>query len=224
MNSVSVIVPVLNEAAQLAEVLASIRRALQEEDELIVVDGGSLDGSAEIAERFADRVVHSPPGRARQMNAGAAQSSGEWLWFVHADSQLLPAHRAALVSLPEKASWGRFDVRLSGQRMMYAVIATLMNLRSRFTAIATGDQAIFVRRDVFSVVGGFADQPLMEDIALSARLRQRSRPCCVGPAVVTSSRRWQKNGVWRTIWLMWTLRWRYWRGEDPARLHREYYG
>lgn len=224
MTSVSVIVPVRNEADQLADVLASIRRALHDDDELVVVDGGSTDASAEIATRFANRVLHSAPGRARQMNAGALEAKGTWLWFVHADSQLLPAHRAALESLPDSALWGRFAVRLSGQRAMYSVIALLMNLRSRLTAIATGDQAIFVRREVFDEVGGFADLPLMEDIALCAQLRRKARPCCARPALVTSSRRWQQNGVWKTIWLMWSLRWRFWRGEDPARLHRDYYG
>lgn len=224
MTSVSVIVPVRNEAHQLADVLASIRYALAEQDELIVVDGGSTDGSAQIAARFASRVLVSPPGRAQQMNLGAQAATGEWLWFVHADSQLLPAHRARLDGLSETAQWGRFDVRLSGQRFMFRVIATLMNVRSRLTGIATGDQGMFVRADVFAAQGGFPSQPLMEDISLSATLKRAARPACLRPPLVTSSRRWQKGGVWRTIWLMWSLRWRYWRGEDPASLHRDYYG
>ncbi len=224
MSPVSVIVPVRNEAHQLAGVLASIRRALHEGDQLIVVDGGSTDNSADIAARFADQVLVSPAGRATQMNAGARMASGEWLWFIHADTELLPAHRDALAALPPTALWGRFDVRLSGRRWLYAMIATLMNLRSRLTGIATGDQGIFVRRHAFEASGGFADQPLMEDIALSAMLRRQALPSCLRPVLVTSSRRWQQKGVWRTIWLMWRLRWRYWRGEDPATLHRDYYG
>lgn len=224
MTSVSVIVPVRNEAPQLADVLASIRRALRVGDELIVVDGGSTDGSIDIAERLADRLLVSPAGRARQMNAGAAAARGTWLWFVHADTELLPQHRHALETLPSGALWGRFDVRLSGSRLLFKVIGGLITLRSRLTGIATGDQAIFVLRDVFDAQGGFADQPLMEDIALSAALRQQGRPACLRPVLVTSSRRWQKQGAWKTIWLMWRLRWRYWRGEDPASLHRDYYG
>lgn len=223
MTAVSVIVPVRNEAAQLAEVLAGIRRAMQQGDELIVVDGGSSDDSAAIAARFADQVVHAKAGRATQMNAGALVAKGPWLWFVHADSQLIPAHRAAIATLPQHALWGRFDVRLSGTRFMYGVIACFMNLRSRLSGIATGDQAIFVRKTGFDALGGFADQPLMEDIALSAALRHKAMPCCLRPPLVTSSRRWEQNGVWRTIWQMWTLRWRYWRGEDPRQLHNDYY-
>ncbi|MGB2246548.1 MAG: TIGR04283 family arsenosugar biosynthesis glycosyltransferase [Alcanivorax sediminis] len=224
MTTVSVIVPVLNEAHQLADVLASLRRALKDEDELIVVDGGSTDGSADIATRFASQVLHSPPGRAVQMNAGAEAANGNWLWFVHADSELLPSHRKALESLSANARWGRFDVRLSGQQFMFTIIAGLMNIRSRLTGIATGDQGIFVRHDVFQALGGFPSQPLMEDIALSTALRKQARPCCLRPRLVTSSRRWQQRGVWSTVWLMWRLRWRYWRGEDPSRLHQDYYG
>lgn len=224
MTTVSVIVPVRNEAPHLAEVLTAIRHALQESDELIVVDGNSVDASAEIASRFADQVLSAGPGRALQMNAGARTAESEWLWFLHADTQVLPLHRERLARLPASAQWGRFDVSLSGKGIMFSVIAWLMNLRSRWTGIATGDQGIFVRRGVFEALGGFPNQPLMEDVALSALLRRRARPCCLRPAVVTSSRRWQQNGTWKTIWLMWCLRWRYWRGADPAKLHQDYYG
>lgn len=224
MTTVSVIVPVRNEASQLADVLTGIRHALQASDELIVVDGGSVDASLDIASCFSDQVLKASPGRALQMNAGAEAASGEWLWFLHADTQVQPAHRERLASLPAPVKWGRFDVRLSGKGVMFVIIASLMNLRSRWTGIATGDQGIFVRREVFQALGGFANQPLMEDVALSAALRRLSRPSCLRPAVLTSSRRWQQNGTWKTIWLMWSLRWRYWRGEDPVSLHRDYYG
>jgi len=223
--SVSVIVPVRNEAGNLADTLAMLRHALQDGDELIVVDGGSTDASVKIARELADQVILSAPGRARQMNAGARQARGDWLWFVHADTQLNRAHRQQLMRLPTEARWGRFDVRLSGRRFLYRVIGAMINLRSRFSGIATGDQGIFVRRDIFAVLGGYADQPLMEDIALSRLLKMtQGRPRCLRPALTTSSRRWEAGGAWPTIWLMWSLRYRYWRGALPEELYRDYYG
>jgi len=169
-------------------------------------------------------VVDAERGRARQMNAGAAAADGEVLLFLHADTQL-PADadvavRAALAD--GRRAWGRFDVRIAGRAPMLRVVAGLMNLRSRLTGIATGDQAMFVRRQLFQRVGGFPDQPLMEDIELSRRLRALAPPCCLRQRVVTSGRRWETRGVWRTIFLMWRLRWRYWRGESPQALAEAY--
>ncbi len=222
---ISVIVPVRNEAGNLAATLVMLRHALRDGDELVVVDGGSTDSSVEIARELADQVVLCAPGRARQMNAGARQAVGHWLWFVHADSQLDSAHRQQLERLPADARWGRFDVRLSGRRFLFRVIGAMINLRSRITAIATGDQGIFVRRDLFAAAGGFPDQPLMEDIALSRLLKpQAGRPHCLRPPLITSSRRWDTRGAWPTIWLMWSLRYRYWRGAPPEQLYRDYYG
>lgn len=223
-ETVSVIVPVRNEADHLAETLARLRDALQEGDELIVVDGGSTDASVDIARQGADRVILSAPGRARQMNAGARQARGDWLWFFHADTRLNRSHRQALAALPARARWGRFDVRLSGRRILFRVIGAMINLRSRLSGIATGDQGIFVRQDIFAALGGYPDQPLMEDIALSRLLKRQARPCCLRPALVTSSRRWETRGAWPTIWLMWSLRYRYWRGAQPEELYRDYYG
>ena len=223
-ETVSVIVPVRNEADHLAETLAGLRDALQEGDELIVVDGGSTDASVDIARRGADRVILSAPGRARQMNAGARQARGDWLWFVHADTRLNRSHRQALAALSAQGRWGRFDVRLSGRRILFRVIGAMINLRSRLSGIATGDQGIFVRQDIFAALGGYPDQPLMEDIALSRLLKRQARPCCLRPALVTSSRRWEARGAWPTIWLMWSLRYRYWRGAQPEELYRDYYG
>ena len=205
-ETVSVIVPVRNEADHLAETLAGLRDALQEGDELIVVDGGSTDASVDIARQGADRVILSAPGRARQMNAGARQARGDWLWFVHADTRLNRSHRQALAALSAQGRWGRFDVRLSGRRILFRVIGAMINLRSRLSGIATGDQGIFVRQDIFAALGGYPDQPLMEDIALSRLLKRQARPCCLRPALVTSSRRWEARGAWPTIWLMWSLR------------------
>lgn len=223
--SVSMIVPVRNEAGNLADTLAMLRHALQDGDELVVVDGGSTDASVDIARDLADRVILCAPGRAWQMNAGARQASGDWLWFVHADSQLNRTHRQRLARLPTDARWGRFDVRLSGRRFLFRVIGAMINLRSRFSGIATGDQGIFVRHDIFTAVGGYPDQPLMEDIALSQLLKkEQGRPRCLRPALTTSSRRWEARGAWPTIWLMWSLRYRYWRGAPPEQLYRDYYG
>ncbi|MCC4309382.1 MAG: TIGR04283 family arsenosugar biosynthesis glycosyltransferase [Alcanivorax sp.] len=222
--SVSVVVPVLDEARCLDDFLAGLRERLGEQDEIIVVDGGSEDGSPLIAREHADLVLHCDRGRARQMNLGAERAKGDWLWFLHADcGRVKRGHLAALRALPEDAQWGRFDVRLSGDHRLFPVIGHAMNLRSRWTGIATGDQGIFVRRELFLELGGFPLQPLMEDVALSTRLRGRARPVCLRPRLVADSRRWEENGVLRTTVLMWQLRWRYWRGEDPARLHRDYY-
>lgn len=223
MSRISVIVPVLNEADTLAESLAWLRAALTGDDELIVVDGGSTDHSIDIARQIADTVLTSDQGRSIQMNAGAVCARGVWLWFIHADTVLNTRHREALTGLSSSILWGRFDVRLSQPRPLFRVIAFMMNWRSRVTGIATGDQALFVRRDVFREQGGFPEQPLMEDIALSRTLRALSRPACLRPPVITSSRRWERHGAWRTIWLMWSLRFRYWRGASPESLHRDYY-
>ncbi|ASK34581.1 glycosyl transferase [Alcanivorax sp. N3-2A] len=221
----SVVMPVLNESACLESLLEGLRKRLGDGDEIIVVDGCSTDDSALIAGRHADLVLHCDRGRARQMNLGAERASGDLLWFLHADcGRVLSGHVRALRTLADDALWGRFDVRLSGEHPMLFLIGHAMNLRSRWTGIATGDQGIFIRRDLFQELGGFPEQPLMEDIALSRRLCARTPPVCLRPRLVADSRRWESRGVWRTTLLMWQLRWRYWRGEDPARLHRDYYG
>jgi rSAM/selenodomain-associated transferase 2 len=157
------------------------------------------------------------------MNAGAAAASADVLLFLHADTRL-PEGADGLISraLAGGAAWGRFDVVIDGRPWMLKVVAAMMNTRSRWTGIATGDQAIFVRRSAFDAVGGYPQQPLMEDIELSRRLRRTGRPACLRQRVVTSGRRWEARGVWRTIFLMWRLRWRYWRGESPARLAQDY--
>ncbi|EKF73574.1 hypothetical protein A11A3_13133 [Alcanivorax hongdengensis A-11-3] len=224
MASISIVVPVLNEAANLRELLPALAGLLMPEDELWVVDGGSTDDSVLVARQWATGCVRTAPGRARQMNAGAAEARGHWLWFVHADCRPERAHLQALRAVSPDRPWGRFDVRLSGEGGLFRLIGGLINLRSRISGIATGDQGIFVQRQRFLALGGFADQPLMEDIALSLRLRKQRWPRCLRPRLQTSSRRWRQHGSWRTIWLMWRLRWRYWRGADPVALHREYYG
>lgn len=221
--TVSVIMPVWREAATIEATLQAVQPFRQAGCEVIVVDGGSDDDTALLAEPWCDRVVVTEPGRALQMNAGASLARGEVLLFLHADTRL-PAdaldHMRPLRSMPQV--WGRFDVRLSGDRLLFRVIAWFMNWRSRLTGIATGDQAIFVCRSVFEALNGYAPIPLMEDVELCQRLKLVSRPLCVRLPVVTDSRRWEQQGAWRTILLMWRLRWRYWRGESPQALAQAY--
>jgi rSAM/selenodomain-associated transferase 2 len=218
--SLSIIMPMLNEAAGIGATLSGLRELGVE---IIAVDGGSSDKSVEIARAHADQVVHAPRGRARQMNAGAAVAQGEVLLFLHADTQLPPAAGQLIGdAIAGGADWGRFDVRITGNSGWFPVIAAFMNQRSRLTGIATGDQAIFVKRSVFDRVGGFPDLPLMEDIVLSQRLKQLSRPACLRAKVTTAGRRWEKHGVLRTILTMWWLRLRFFLGADPQKLAIDY--
>lgn len=227
--TLSIIMPTLNEAATIESVLSlalSSVRALGLANELVVVDGASTDDTATLAATLADRVVQVPQdqrGRARQMNAGAAVANGDYLLFLHADTELSNQAAEELKSAMDKrVIWGRFDVRITGQSFMLGMVACLMNWRSRVTGIATGDQAMFVRRDVFEYIGGFADQPLMEDIELSKSVRKLAHPTCLKGPVITSGRRWDERGALKTIILMWQLRWRYWRGASAEQLAKAY--
>lgn len=219
----SVIVPVWNEAAVMGTLLRSLKPLQAAGHEVIVADGGSTDGTQDLARLGCDQLVIAELGRSAQMNAGAAIAHGDVLLFLHADTRL-PADAVQQLQafLPTPNAWGRFDVRLSGSRPLFRVISWFMNKRSRLTGICTGDQAIFVRRDTFEALGGFALQPLMEDVEVSRRLRDVSRPFCITSPVTTDSRRWQQHGAWATIVLMWRLRWRYWRGESAESLARAY--
>ena len=223
MPTLSVILPILNEAPGIEAVLQALAPLRAGGAEVIVVDGGSADCGAELALPYADRVLTAPRGRASQMNAGAAVAKGSVLLFLHADTCLPPdADRLIGRAIDSGRHWGRFDVRIAGASAWLPVVAALMNLRSRLTGIATGDQAIFASREAFAAAGGFPDIPLMEDIALSRRLRKRATPACLRDKVVTSGRRWDRHGVWRTIRLMWWLRLRYFLGADPHRLAIDY--
>jgi rSAM/selenodomain-associated transferase 2 len=220
----SIILPTLNEASGILTTLEALQTMRRQCVDVIVCDGGSDDATAALAAPLADRVLSGPRGRARQMNAGAAAARGEVLLFLHADT-LLPeqANRLVLEGLETSGRlWGRFDVRIGGRPWLLGIVAFFMNCRSRWTGIATGDQAIFVRRETFDALGGFPDQPLMEDIELSKRLRRLGPPLCLREKVVTSGRRWERGGVWRTIWLMWRLRWLYWRGVSAEMLAEKY--
>lgn len=220
----SIIVPMLNEVEQLPGLFAHLLPYQRAGCEIIFVDGGSVDGSAMLSEVAGFIALRTARGRANQMNAGASQASGEVLLFLHADTRLpQDATRHIEQALAnKKLCWGRFDVCITGRPFMLCVVSRLMNWRSRLTGIATGDQTIFVRRAVFEHLRGFPDQPLMEDVELSKRLLAFSRPACIAHCVTTSGRRWEARGVWRTILLMWRLRWAYWRGTDAGELVRLY--
>jgi rSAM/selenodomain-associated transferase 2 len=218
----SIIIPVLNEASGIVSLLQRLAPLRQRGAEIIVVDGGSGDGTAALAAPHADRVLTTLPGRARQMHAGAQVAAGGALLFLHADTVLPPDADLLMVQALRQHAWGRFDVRLDGAHPMFRVIETMMNLRSRITGIATGDQAVFIRRDAYEALGGFAQQPLMEDIEFSRRARRLSHPACLTQPVHTSARRWERHGIWRTIFLMWRLRLAYFLGADPRRLALAY--
>jgi rSAM/selenodomain-associated transferase 2 len=223
MPLLSVIVPVLDEAAGITATLQALAPLRAAGHEVIVVDGGSRDATAKLAAPLASAVLRSARGRPRQMMPGAPAAQGQVLLFLHADTTLPQgAVAAVLQALNGGARWGRFDVAISGRSCWLPVVARLMNLRSRLTGIATGDQAIFVQTQLFQQLGGYADLPLMEDIELCKRLRATAPPACLRLKATTSGRRWDQRGPWRTIWLMWRLRWRYWRGESPAALARAY--
>ena len=221
----SVIIPVLNEAATIRASLLALQGMRAAGHEIILADGGSTDGTLDLGRELADAQVEAPRGRANQMNAGAAIAHGEVLLFLHADTAL-PAGAADMIdqSLASTGkSWGRFNVHIGGSSQWFAMIAFMINWRSRLTGIATGDQAIFVRRELFEKSNGYAQFPLMEDIDLCTRLKRISRPVCLRACVTTSGRRWEAHGVWRTIALMWWLRMRYFLGASPETLARSYY-
>ena len=223
MPQVSIIVPVLEEAHTIAAALRALVPARRCGAEVIVVDGGSRDGTLSRAAPLADRAFQAPRGRAAQMNAGAAAARGDILVFLHADTILPPnAIRAVAAALSDVRVWGRFDVAISSSHPLLMVVAMLMNLRSRWSGIATGDQAIFMRRSAFEAAGGFPAIPLMEDVAISRALKRQSPPAALRDRVVTSGRRWEQHGILRTIFLMWRLRLAYALGADPRRLARHY--
>lgn len=222
---VSIIVPALNEAESLARLLPALAQTCPGA-EVVVVDGESWDDTPAVVRRYSHvRLVSSGRGRARQMNTGAKVAKGEVLLFLHADT-LLPAGAEAAIARAfsdPAVVGGRFDVRFDSPRPIFKVIAVLMNLRSRLSRICTGDQAIFVRREVFQALGGYPEIPLMEDVEFTRRLKRRGRLACLHLQVTTSARKWEREGVLRTVFLMWALRFLYFAGVRPDRLHRWYY-
>ncbi len=215
--------PVLNEAAGIANNLMLLAPLRQRGTELIVVDGGSTDDTVAIAKPLSDTVISAPRGRASQMNAGAALAQSPILLFLHADTTLpVGGDYHIYNALNNARKWGRFDVRITGNHPLLRVVERMINLRSRLSGIATGDQALFVCRQTFDAVGGFPDIPLMEDVAFSKILKRHSPPVCLKARVITDGRRWQKQGTLRTILLMWRLRLAYALGADPWQLARQY--
>ncbi|MDA8255287.1 MAG: TIGR04283 family arsenosugar biosynthesis glycosyltransferase [Betaproteobacteria bacterium] len=224
MPKLSLIVPTLNEEANIGAALEAAQPLRRRGVEILVVDGGSADRTTAIAASLSDAVIMAPRGRAAQMNAGAARARGDMLLFLHADTRLPPdADRLILEGLAASGRlWGRFDVAIASPHPLLRLTASLMNRRSRLTGIATGDQAIFVRRSAFHACGEYPNLPLMEDIAISSALKRLGRPLCLSQRVLTSARRWEKHGVVRTLFLMWRLRLAYFLGADPACLAERY--
>jgi len=232
--NLSIIIPLLNEAGNLPELIAHIVRLDPAPQQVILVDGGSVDGSVaiadsvlkstEVAQSIIDwHVIESTVGRAQQMNAGAILATGDVLLFLHADTELPADATDNIRQAVAQYDWGRFDVGLDSREPLLKIVGLMINQRSRLMSIATGDQAIFIKKSVFEQIGGYPDQPLMEDIELCKRLKKISRPACLKSKVTTSARRWQQHGTWRTIFLMWHLRFDYWRGVSPNVLKQRYY-
>ncbi len=219
----SFVIPVLNEERRVAPLLEDLRRRFPAA-ELLVVDGGSIDGTVKSAMPLADQLLLTSPGRAGQMNLGGHVARGDYIFFLHADSSISLDAGSLESVLTDDVEWGFCRVRLSGEAFSFRVIERCMNWRSRLTHIATGDQALFVCRDLFRRDGGFADIPLMEDVEYCKRLRKASPPLILQQPVTTSSRRWERRGILRTVLLMWWLRLAFVLGVPPARLHRAYYG
>jgi rSAM/selenodomain-associated transferase 2 len=220
---ISIVIPVLNEAENLAGKLQALQ-SLRDRCQIVLVDGGSQDDSPLIAESLVDKVILSPRGRALQMNAGVAQADAAILLFLHADTRLLDdAVKLISQAVVDGFQWGRFDVRFDNPSPIFKLIAAMMNLRSRLTGIATGDQGLFMTRLAFDAVDGFPQIALMEDIAISRKLKKLGKPCCLKAKVTTSARRWQQHGIFKTILLMWRLRLAYFFGADPDDLAARYY-
>ena len=220
----SIIVPVLDEEAGIVATLQALSALRARGAEVIVADGASHDHTVALARPLCDRLIVAARGRAAQMNAGASAARGDILLFLHADTRLPEdADRLIMDGLERSGrTWGRFDVNIDGQHPLFPVIATMMNLRSRLTGIATGDQAIFVATAAFAAIGGYPDLPLMEDIVLSRRLKRLSQPLCVSARALTSGRRWAQDGVMRTILTMWRLRLAFFFGVAPSKLAARY--
>ena len=236
----SIVIPLLNEADNLPKLMGHLAHLNPAPYQVILVDGGSTDNSVAIAKELIESLIDSSPsvingqvidwqviesaaGRALQMNAGAELAMGDVLLCLHADTQL-PNHAIAdITSAVRQAAWGRFDVRLDSSAWMLKVVSQMINWRSRLSGIATGDQAIFIKKPLFEQLGGYPQQPLMEDIELCKRLKAIGKPACLRSKVITSARRWQQYGTWRTIGLMWHLRFDYWRGVSADNIKQRYY-
>lgn len=219
---ISIIIPVLNEEQRVKALLEQLQIYRQQGHEVIVVNGGSDDETVSISKPLADKVITSDSGRAKQMNKGVAESTNEVLWFLHADTSIPENAIEAIQESIIKCEWGRFNIKLSGSHILFRIIEKMINVRSCVSGIATGDQGIFVKRKIFESIDGYSDIPLMEDVALSKKLKKISHSKCIKEMLTTSSRRWEKNGIIKTILLMWHLRFLYWIGVTPDKLAKLY--
>lgn len=219
---ISIIIPALNEEKSIKALLQQLQIYRQQGHEVIVVDAGSHDETVSISSSLADKVITSDVGRARQMNKGVAESKNDVLWFLHADTSISENVIETIQESLNKYDWGRFNIKLSGSHLLFRIIEKMINVRSCFSGIATGDQGVFVKRKIFESIGGYPEIPLMEDVALSKKLKSISQPICIKEALTTSSRRWEKNGIIKTVLLMWYLRFLYWMGVNPNKLAKLY--
>ncbi|MCU7800971.1 MAG: TIGR04283 family arsenosugar biosynthesis glycosyltransferase [gamma proteobacterium symbiont of Lucinoma myriamae] len=223
-QKISIIIPVLNEAETIQSFLQALQPLREQGHEVVLVDGHSDDDSCALARPLVDRMFSSQPGRAKQQILGAKMSTGEVFLFLHADTKLPEkADQLILMSLAQDSFWGRFDVQLSGSHWLFRVIEKMMNWRSCLTGVATGDQALFVSKTLYNDAGGMPAIELMEDIEFSKRLLKFCKPACLKSIVITSSKRWEKNGILRTILFMWSLRLQYFFGIKPEVLVKKYY-
>ena len=219
---ISIIIPTLNEEATIQTLLQQLQTYRQQGHEVIVVDGGSNDETISISKPLADKVISSEAGRAMQMNAGAAQSENEVLWFLHADTLIPSTAVENIQQALNKNDWGRFNIKLSGSHFLFRIIESMINIRSCISGVATGDQGIFVNKKTFESIGCYSAVPLMEDVELSKKLKKVSKPVCIKEKLTTSSRRWEQKGILSTVLLMWRLRFLYWLGVSATKLATQY--
>ncbi len=223
MTKLSIIIPTLNESNQIKSCLDKLQLLRKQGHEVIVVDGGSIDDTTSLSLPLSDHVIQAQKSRSIQMNAGAKIASGDYFLFLHADTSLPAVTHELFIKLnQDKEKWGRFDVALSGRQFLFRIIEQCMNLRSRLTGIATGDQVIFVKKELFDEINGFPEIALMEDIAISKLLMKHAKPVCLNDKVLSSSRRWEQNGISKTIFKMWILRLLYFFNYDTNKLAKIY--
>lgn len=219
---ISIIIPVLNEEKSVKALLQQLQIYRKQGHEIIVVDGGSSDKTVSVSKSLADKVISSEAGRALQMNDGVQAATKDILWFLHADTLISDNAVKYIQQSLNRSDWGRFNIKLSGSHFLFRVIETMINIRSCLSGVATGDQGIFVKKKIFESVNGYPNISLMEDVALSKKLKSISKPVCLKDELTTSSRRWEEKGILSTVLLMWRLRFLYWIGVSADKLAKQY--